>query len=377
MPYLNKRGGAVAPLILEPAFIVAIVLGVIFLGLLYKMYTLSQGTDYEKAYLANRESLLVSTLGALPATANVELLDLVPVRKGNYSLWLNNSKLVAFERRLSDGFTGYYLIPANFFVDGVPKNISAKNASLTGPRGYSLFKEGARLRFEGKEIFPKKFNPHALVCPEVRLVVGSVGIDAAYGYDPLLTGFTGDVRFEQQGHVTRFIAAALINSMSVPQWEATRELKNLPLRRTFLPPDRQTPQRVTDRIAALQMQQVLVSIGVGNRKNIIIAYVNSQSKKLQESMALACNILNRISDEMNLQGTAIVPIELDMMRKDDPQTQNIDEADARLVLQGDRVGVFLEIGALNDGLTSEAQSARVAGRIAEGLGGRGDYARIT
>jgi len=77
-------------------------------------------------------------------------------------------------------------------------------------------------------------------------------------------------------------------------------------------------------------------------KNTIKAYVNYDGQNKEESIALACNIINNILNNIReIEKTAIIPVNKD----------SLDETDTRNILINDNTGVLLQIG--NNLLTEE------------------------
>lgn len=384
MSNLKKRG-ATAPLILTPTF--AILLSILFLIiLLTALYTIFQSADFEKAYLAQKEGLLVTTLGALPDTANVDLFSFIEQNRANYSFQIGKTKITVVDET-TKGFTGHYAIPKYVNVIDLPKTITNQQLKGTGTQFIRLFKEAPRIRIESKNA-KKHFNQNALTCANVKVPIQSIGIDAGHGLDTrenaVFVGDAGHVAENglEESLITRLIAAPLVDQTEEKYGlKVTRELSVLIGDRTklaFTQQDPQQAQRIRDRITSLQDQNAIISIHVGpqERANQIIAFVDKDNAN---SVALACRMLNNIAEEFMqdngrslVTGTAIVPVDLTQLQQDDITTSNIDEADPKNILVASPVGVLLEIGALNDAITR--QPDKISAGITNALGGDDPYA---
>ncbi len=92
------------------------------------------------------------------------------------------------------------------------------------------------------------------------------------------------------------------------------------------------------RIATIQQAKLpLISIHTGSISYSAVIYIDATSSKASESAALACNIINSLSDIEGLAHTAIVPI--------DPS--HLELYDTRHILEATPVGVYIELGSMD------------------------------
>jgi hypothetical protein len=73
--------------------------------------------------------------------------------------------------------------------------------------------------------------------------------------------------------------------------------------------------------------------------DFIKAYISHKSKKRNQSEALACKILNSLSDSNKIDGVAIVPIIPEQFPEDDPRNE---------MLNNDKTAILLEIGNIEN-----------------------------
>jgi len=113
------------------------------------------------------------------------------------------------------------------------------------------------------------------------------------------------------------------------------------------------------RIAKIKGEKtVLVSVHLGNRaenRNYVRAYVDAHAKKKQESLYLACRVLNAFVQDLEVDG--ITPIVVDL--------QFIANDDSKQILQASDVGVYLEIGTIENDFVSNI--ATIGDALKEGL----------
>jgi len=95
-----------------------------------------------------------------------------------------------------------------------------------------------------------------------------------------------------------------------------------------------------ERLSVLSRADVIISIHLGNyseQENAVKAFISAESEKKQESITLACHILNNFAKNSQFD-VAIIPVVVSELSNEDP----------KLVLLADKVAVLLEIGNINN-----------------------------
>jgi len=109
--------------------------------------------------------------------------------------------------------------------------------------------------------------------------------------------------------------------------------------------DLSDPLSVDDRLVLVTESDMVLgfmaSYSENDKRNEIIAYVSSKSMKVNESRYVGCEILNEILSSnagKYITGGTVVEIDPSLLSRDDP----------RRMLSTDKIGVYLEIGNLNN-----------------------------
>ncbi len=371
MSFIRNKRGSATELILQPTILMILVLGIILSIMLYTVHTIPEKSDVRKKYLATTLELTTEALGILAPTEHAELF--IPTQwLGTYAVDVGASH-IAVQTKTEPALVKNTVLPAELHL--VPKKMSADPKT----QGYRLEKQGSQLTIES-DASVRAFNPTLLACPsQAPPKIVTLGIDAALGYDAKSLSFSGSqgriVSGLQESHATRVLAKALLDAIANKGLfgiEPTRELRNQPYGRGFLPEDSQLPQKISERAQALKNQDLVLSIGIGSRENQILAYVKYNDAG---SVATACMILNAVSNSILtpagnplITGMAVVPVDLSQYSVDAVATPTVDEADALQILQAGKTAVVLEIGTLGDALTQDPEHmSRVSLGIAKGL----------
>ena len=117
----------------------------------------------------------------------------------------------------------------------------------------------------------------------------------------------------------------------------------------------------------IEENELIISIHIGKNEDktlqlksnydFIKAYISHKSKKKNQSEALACKILNSLSDSnKNIDGVAIVPIIPEQFPENDPRNE---------MLNNDKTSILLEIGNIEnkDGIINPNNLAKIGQSI--------------
>jgi len=180
----------------------------------------------------------------------------------------------------------------------------------------------------------KKFNPHRRICGAIPNTK-SVTIDIGHGWSQTKANqgslYAGDKGYENvkivqyESEQVRLLAQQL--SYANPALTFTRSVD--------------VDDYVSDRMSKLT-GDVVISLHANSEqsgKNNIKAFINADSAKLAESSALACSLINAMTDKIEfVSGSAIIPSDISFLPADDP----------RQVLLKDKIAVYLELGNVNE-----------------------------
>jgi len=332
----NKRGQVLHYVYLVLIQVVlASTVALAFSGFLYEI---KQSTYPQKLYLTRDISSILSGLVGLP-----ENLDYVYNRRGiteNYSIKIEDSIVSVEEYGVKTKRAMRYK-----YADSAFMNVDA--SAVVGETPLILFKDGAQFGIQTKK--PLGYlNQH--FCNPVQTTTTSLTLDPGHG-SPYDLGFTYSGIVEKD--IVREIAK--VTSQGLPRGF------NVEVTRTLQGPEDEDIISVEDRIKSVPKNSALISIHLGNReeeKNYIRAYFNADSKKKQESVYFACNILNGFVQKIEaVNSTALIPVDLAFIDKDDPLQ----------ILTGSDVAVYLEIGTVKNVFVGE--TVQLGESIQEGLRG--------
>lgn len=343
----NSKRGAVADLLIHPVFVIFVAFSVL-LYLLWFAHGIGSAQTFEKKFLATDIALTIDSL--LAAKDNIILYylpqgkDFTP--KFNYSF--DKNQVIIFEGKTIEKNAGRYYFTSD-------PSITMKKTSLMFKEPFVL----PRFALLGNELLiddshdPKnKLNMFLLECPSKKLSFKKVTLDPGHGYSADLRqgsiGFSSDDRREYV--LTRELAGM---AKSLDTVEVLSDLTR----------DGDFALSINDRKS--RARDVLISIHLGSyvtNDNFVKAYINYNSNKRDESLKLACELVNQISStliENNIKITGIAVIPIIPEQKSDEQWS---------ILVEDKPAVLLEIGniKIKDNFEIKGKKA-IASGIIEGI----------
>ncbi|MBD3303946.1 hypothetical protein GF343_02285 [Candidatus Woesearchaeota archaeon] len=336
-----SKKGSVMDIVLMPTFVTGVVLGLIFLTLLYKIGTIGGDLQFEKKGIAINSALLLT--GMFNVHSNVEYSYL---SIGKFVYDFQPGRVLVYENSANESGRGFQ----RFALDGaygrlafVPKKIDAKNTHVPG----LLFVKQGNEVFVNSPFVDKGFksNLRLLECsthnPEEQL--NNIVLDPGYGWDESLAeqgssnpGNKGDVKGNiVESGITRIIAAKVLGyakELVAGKGKHTRDLSI----------DSKADMDARVNVIEQSTGNSVISIHIGNYPDIsfnpVLAYINGDSGKIKDSRKLACSILNQLSKKIpEITDLSIIPVsieQLDRFEKGNPQR----------VLRKDKIAVQLVIG---------------------------------
>lgn len=284
------------------------------------LYQIEQSTYFDKLYLTRDLSLIMSGLNGLPENF------LYPYARKSITGG------VAGEGKIEHEFTASFadsLVRVEEY--GVKQRRSLVYPYATTDKGdldpnfiimnepFFIFKDGNEYRLI-KERERKELEQYT--CEEVPSSTTTIVLDPGHGGLDKGTVYVT----EEEKSITRELGRKINLGEYNKPVEETRDLE----------------RDVIDDIVTIQQRikkirefnGALVSIHIGERnENLFIAYIDADSDTFEESRYLGCVILNNLVKEFNGSKILLVPIDLDLLEKDD----------TKMVLQGSKVGVYLEL----------------------------------
>jgi hypothetical protein len=343
MMFGSKRGQAM-DILAHPAFVIFVAVLVLFY-LLWFVHGLGSDMSFEKKFLATDMALTVDSL--LASRDNV-ILYYLP-QSGDYMPEFNylfdKNVVTVFESSKDEGTAGSYYFTSDPSVRFGWAALKPGVSSVL-PRFYRLGNSFAV--DDAHAAARKKINMHALSCPEQGYDYGSIAFDPAHGFDAKLNA--GD----------RGFSAGLLN-----EFELTREIGNfvkvLDIGKLFgvFTRDSDVVLSVDDR--KRMVVDSVVSLHIGSVKSgdvFVKAYVNYGSKRISESLKLACELANAVSSALvdanvKVFGVAVIPV------------IPANEGGQFGILVEDRPAVLLEVGNVN--MFSQDAKKAIASGIIEGV----------
>lgn len=333
---------------MHPAFVICVAVFVL-LYLVWFVYGLGTTYTFEKKFLATDIALTIDSL--LAARNNVVLYylpqraDFVP--RFNYSFQRN--EVVIFEGSMSEKNAGRY-----FFTSD--PSVSMEDVSLKFSEPFVL----PRFALLGNDLLiddahnPKySFNLYLLPRPSAKIDAAEITLDPGHGY-------SSDLRHGSIGFTNK----------DLKEYILTREIagmtKSLDTKKILgeLTRDADFALSIEDRKS--RIRNAVISIHAGSyssNDNFVRAYINYDSDKREESLRLACELVNSVSsalikNNVKLTGISVVPV---------IPGQKSDEQFGILVK--DRPAVILEVGNINvAGLFESKNKKAIASGILEGVG---------
>ena len=267
MKLFRSKRGDVTEVIMEPALIMAIIFGVIFLTLLGFISKLSVSRYYENTYIASYAGLTLESLypssGTLMFDSNLDTFGL--------TINFSNGRSESYDDIKYEGATkeekAFYMFTGDPTLSVIAGLVQPVFKTVEGRR---LVDKKVKLRLlkQGSEIFvgtPETIKPdfNRLDCPDLEI--------------------SGE---EEQGFFSDFV-------------QDKRELDRTQLRT----------------IVARSPVAVLITKNPSYKNNMVVAYFSPMQEKLEQKRALACSLLNnimmdtKINSIMNVSDVAMIPTE--------------------------------------------------------------------
>lgn len=333
----SKRGEAV-DILMHPAFVIFVAV-LVLLYLLWFINGLGSDYTFEKKFLATDLALTVDSL--LASKDNVILYylpqsqDFTP----RFTYSFEKNKITIFEDNKLEKNAGVY-----FFTSD--PSVSIEESSLNFKEPFVL----PRLAKIGNNLFiddahEKKYvlNPYLLSCPSKKITLATITLDPGHGYDAeSRKGSTGVINKDLKEYVlTREIAGMA---------------RSLDTKKIFTELTRDADFSLSVENRKSRIKNAVVSIHVGSyvsNENFVKAYINYNSDRKDESLRLACELVNAVSSELirnnfKITGIAVVPVIPE--KKSDEQFE---------ILIDDMPAVLLEIGNINVPETFDLKNKRV------------------
>ncbi|MBW2978752.1 N-acetylmuramoyl-L-alanine amidase [Candidatus Woesearchaeota archaeon] len=343
--FSSKKGEAV-DILMHPVFITFVALAVL-LYLLWFVHGIGSESVFEKKFLAEDIALTIDSL--LAARGNVVVYyqpqkqDYVP----EFNYYFKKNQVIVHEDEVPESSAG------RFFFTSDPKiDFKEKRLKFSEPFILPVFaKLGNRLIVDDAHNPEDNFNIFLLDCPDAKFDYKKITLDPAHGFNKDLnqgsTGFTTD-------KLEEFILTREISSMANTLdygfiGVLTRESD------IYLPINSRK-NMIEDSLVSLHIGSSLVT------DNLVKAYINYDSEKREQSLKLACELVNEISSaliekKIKITGIAVVPVIPE--QKSDRQFS---------ILVKDKPAVLLEIGNINVPNTFSHENKRaIASAIIQGM----------
>jgi N-acetylmuramoyl-L-alanine amidase len=336
-----SKKGSVMDIVLLPTFVTGVVLGLIFLTLLYKIGTIGADLQFEKKGVAINSALLLTSM--FNVHSNVEYTYLITK---NFIYDFQPGKVIIYEKELNESGRGFQ----RFALDGAygrltftPKKIDAKKTPVPS----LLFVKQGNEVLVNSPFVDKNFksNLKLLECsahlPEEQL--NNIVLDPGYGWDASLAeqgssnpGDQGDVRGNLvESELTRIISAKVLGyakDVVAGKGRHTRDLT------------RDSKVDIDERVNVIGQSagNSVISIHIGNYPDTsfvpVLAYINGDSDKIKDSRKLACNILNQLSEKIpEITDLSIIPVSIE-------QLDRFETGNPQRVLRKNKIAVQLVIG---------------------------------
>lgn len=340
----SKRGEAL-DLLMHPAFVIFIAV-FLLVYLLWFIHGIGSDASYEKKFLATDLALTVDSL--LASRDNVVLYYLPQAKEyaPKFSYDFSKNIVTVFESSKNENDAGVYYFTSDPSVSFAPVSLKPSLPFIL-PKfskvGRTLFVSDGNRKGSGA-------NVYALPCSEKRYDYGSITFDPAHGFDAELG--EGD---------TGFVAGGL------KEFELTREIGSI-VKVLDTSGHIEAFTRDSDIVLPVSSRKnsignSLISLHIGSVKSgdtFVKAYVNYDSKKMDESLKLACELANSVSSSLlesnvKVSGVAVVPV---VLSHEDEQFS---------ILIEDRPAVLLEVGNINVNKFSQDSKKAIAAGILGGI----------
>lgn len=305
----KKADSEMSLVVLSRFFVIAVIVGALF----YVVYTFSSSDQFTLKSSAVDFSLEVDALLSLPADTSsfIAYNFQYPV-----DLEIRNNKIILAKDDLTSEFS----------FTGDP-SVDVQNLKLNNIQKVFLLKDGNSLSFSKEEPIIKNFYS----CPKNTLDLFDITFDPGKGFDESRNlGSKGVMVDSRSESLHTLEVASFLSYISSLRFSSTRPVSS----------------RLTDSFISINdikkdVNDALISLHVGFVDNSMKIYINNK----KESAILACNILNNFKKNFNIQKSAIIPVNFNLINDDD----------YRNVLNIDKPSIFIEIGSEKDKLILEKQ----------------------
>ncbi len=299
---INTKKGETQDLTLMNIFITVFAATVI-LTITISIYDFNKTTKYEKELLATRLTLTTDAL--LVGDDNIKIKYLPQMFENKFKYRIQDNLVEVYDEQGQGKYS--------FLKKTATKIITQINNKPT--ESFNIIKNGNDLIFTEQEITPMKTS-----CPETQ-GIKSIILDIGKGYNPDYPEISN--KGIQKNSLTESIiltqiAKALTTRMqNYYPIELTRNYeivtKNGETYEDVISPEKRK-QKIKE-----SPNEFLISIHLGEFKtNTIKAYINAEQEKYQQNYAIACEIINELTQDLsqNKISSAIIPIIIQQQKKD-------------------------------------------------------------
>lgn len=336
---LNSKKARIIDILLTPAFVTVIVLGLVLLTILNKIYVLGSTTAFEKKFFATDLAL---TMDILPIFK--ENLLFAFSNGYNFSISVDKNKILVYAKNKTDK----ELAQIPFIED---KKFNYKYLDLLAidkPISPLYFIKYDRYILLTQTI-PLDFNFNFLECDKDKLdLPEKIYIDPGHGFNEIeakeefnrLKALNQEKEFDYKvfGDPGKFIEPFSLEKLRESQIVRKISCALFGYFRGRIITDKSyvcDDKEIKERIENAKNSNITISIHIGDLENTIKIYFNGNSKKSFESMNLGCLIANEIIkiEEFKNFNTVLIPINLNYLKEDDKK-----------VLLEEKIGILIEIG---------------------------------
>jgi len=338
----NSKKGEAMDILVHPGFVIFVAV-MVLLYLMWFIYGLGSDFGFEKDFLATDMALTIDAL--LAAQGNVVLYYLPQRADVSYGFMyaFEKNKVSVFEHRKNEKSAGVY-----FFTSHPGISISEKVLN------FSLGSSLPLLSLIGKKLDladagdkeNSAINLYKLRCPGQKFDYGVVTLDPAHGYS--VDDKKGSVGLSH-GSLKEYVITREIAGMA-KVLDKFNVIGSLTRDADFALP-----------VSERKIEDSVVSVNIGD-DNVVKAFINYDSIRRDESLKLACELVNSVSsvlieNDISVEGTAVVPVIIE------------NEQDEQLhILSGSKPSVVLEIGSIHVPSSFSEQNKRaIASALVRGI----------
>ena len=309
------------------------------------IYNFNKTTIYEKEFLATRLSLTIDTLFTTDANIKINYKPQIFEKKFKYKIQENLAEIYD-----NDGSRKY-----SFLKQPTTKIISQINDKEL--EQFKITKNGNDLSFTEQEITPTKTS-----CPKTENIKSFI-IDLGKGYNPDYPEKSN--KGIQKNSLTESTIITQIGKILFTRiknyypTELTRSYE-VAIRNNEVYEDVLSLKERNSKIKNSE-KEFLISIHLGNfsQGNIIKAYINAEQEQYEHSYAIACQIVNELTQDLsqnnNIIGSTIIPIITKQQKN-----ENLE------VLEQGKPGILIQIGNI-DLFENQNNAQQIANSIIEGI----------